>query len=117
MWKIIPYAITQSLLLTAGQVFLKFALMRMPSFGWTREFWGSLLVNWQFALSGLLFGSGSILWMYIVKIFPFSLAYPMISLSYIFGMIAAMVFFHEQVPLVRWLGVLFIMTGCCLIAK
>jgi undecaprenyl phosphate-alpha-L-ara4N flippase subunit ArnE len=117
MWKIIPYAFLQSALLTAGQVFLKFALMRMPAFGWTREFWGSLLVNWQFALSGLLFAAGSLLWMYIVKIFPFSLAYPMISLSYVFGMIAAIVFFHEQVSLTRWVGVFCIIMGCCLIAK
>ena len=94
MWKIIPYAFLQSALLTAGQVFLKFALMRMPAFGWTREFWGSLF-----------------------KIFPFSLAYPMISLSYVFGMIAAIVFFHEQVSLTRWVGVFCIIMGCCLIAK
>ena len=117
MWKIIPYAIIQSALLAAAQVFLKFALTRMPSFAWTREFWCSLLVNWQFAVSGLLFGAASLLWMYIVKVFPFSLAYPMVSLSYVFGMVAAIVFFHEQVSLTRWAGVFFIMLGCCLIAK
>jgi undecaprenyl phosphate-alpha-L-ara4N flippase subunit ArnE len=55
--------------------------------------------------------------MYIVKIFPFSLAYPMISLSYVFGMVAAIVFFHEQVSLTRWVGVFCIIMGCCLIAK
>jgi len=117
MWKIIPYAILQSILLSGGQVFLKFALMRMPHFGWTREFWGSLLVNWQFAASGVFFGLGSLLWMYIVKIFPFSMAYPMISLSYVFGMLAAIIFFHETVSMTKWIGVFFIMAGCCLIAK
>ena len=117
MWKIIPLALIQSALLAAAQVFLKFALMRMPAFAWTREFWGSMLVNWQFAMSGLLFGAASLLWMYIVKVFPFSLAYPMVSLSYVFGMVAAIVFFHEQVSLTRWLGVFCIMLGCCLIAK
>ncbi|MBQ7511528.1 MAG: EamA family transporter [Prevotella sp.] len=117
MWRIIPYALLQCLLLTGGQVFLKFALMRMPAFGWTREFWGSLLVNWQFAASGLFFGLGSLLWMYIVKVFPFSTAYPMVSLSYVFGMLAAMLFFHEEVSAVKWLGVLLIMVGCTLIAK
>ena len=117
MWKIIPYAIIQSALLAAAQVFLKFALTRMPPFAWTREFWGSMLLNWQFAVSGLLFGAASLLWMYIVKVFPFSLAYPMVSLSYVFGMVAAIVIFHEQVSLMRWAGVFFIMLGCCLIAK
>ena len=117
MWKLIPFAVAQSVLLTAAQVFLKFGLSRMPAFSWTREFWGDFLVNWQFALSGILFGLASLLWMYIVKVFPFSLAYPMISLSYVFGMIAAIVVFHETVPLVRWAGVGFIVLGCLLIAK
>lgn len=117
MWKIIPYSIIQSLLLTGGQVFLKFALMKMPPFGWNRHFWSSLLVNWQFAVCGLCFGLGSLLWMYIVKVFPFSLAYPMVSLSYIFGMLAAIVFFHETVSFTKWVGVFFIITGCCLIVK
>jgi undecaprenyl phosphate-alpha-L-ara4N flippase subunit ArnE len=57
------------------------------------------------------------LWLYIIKTFPFSMAYPMISLSYVFGMFAAILFFHEEVPLVRWIGVLLIMSGCVLIAK
>ena len=117
MWKIIPYAIVQSMLLTAGQVFLKLALMRMPSFSWTSSFWWNLLTNWQFAASGLLFALASLLWMYIVKVFPFSSAYPMISLSYVLGMLAAILVFHEEVSVVKWLGVCLIVLGCILIAK
>ena len=117
MWRIIPYAILQSILLVGGQVFLKLALTRMPSFAWTREFWLNLLSNWQFAACGLFFGLASVLWMYIVKIFPFSSAYPMVSLSYVFGMLAAILFFHEEVSIAKWLGVVFIVLGCMLIAK
>lgn len=117
MWKIVPYAILQCVLLTGGQVFLKFALTRMPSFSWTREFWGSILTNWQFAASGLLFGSASLLWMYIVRQFPFSTAYPLVSLSYVFGMFAAILFFHEEISVIKWLGVVFIVLGCMLIAR
>lgn len=110
-------AVTQSALLAGGQVFLKFALMRMLPFGWNRAFWFSLLTNWQFALCGLLFGASSILWMYIVKSFPLSSAYPMISLSYVFGMIAAIVFFGENVSFYKWAGVALVIAGCCIIAK
>lgn len=117
MWRIIPYAIVQSLLLAGAQVFLKLALARMLPFGWTREFWGTLLVNWQFAVSGLLFGAASLLWMYIVKVFPFSMAYPMVSLSYVFGMVAAIFVFGEEVSALKWTGVILIMLGCTLIAK
>lgn len=117
MWKIIPYAVLQSLLLVGGQVFLKFAMMRMLPFAWTKTFWVSLLTNWHFAACGLFFGAASLLWMYIVKVFPFSMAYPMVSLSYVFGMFAAILFFHEEVSLMKWVGVACIMLGCVLIAK
>ena len=117
MWKLIPYAILQSILLTGGQVFLKYAMTRMPVFTWTRQFWADVFTNWQFAASGLFFGSASLLWKYIVKQFPFSSAYPMVSLSYVFGMFAAILFFHEDVSFVKWIGVMFIVLGCMLIAK
>lgn len=98
-------------------MFLKYAMMRMPAFSWSRDFFAKMLVNWQFAACGLFFGAASILWAYIVKTFPLSTAYPMVSLSYIFGMFAAIMFFHEEVSAAKWLGVAFIMTGCFLIAK
>ena len=110
-------AIIQSLLLAGGQVFLKLALARMDSFGWNWGFWGSLLTNWHFALCGLLYGAGTLLWFYIIKHFPFSMAYPLVSLSYVFGMIAAMIIFHEEVSVTKWAGVLIIMAGCYFIAK
>lgn len=117
MWRIISYAIIQSLLLTAGQVFLKFALAKMPSFELTKSFMYQFLSNWQFAVCGLCFALASVLWIYMIKIFPLSVAYPMISLSYCFGMIAAIIFFHEDVSYVKWVGVFFIMAGCFFIAR
>lgn len=117
MPKLIILAIIQSALLSVGQVFLKFGLAKMATFGWNWRFWQSVLLNWQFALCGICFGAGSLLWMYIIKNYPLSMAYPMVSLSYVFGMISAIVFFNESVDLVKWLGVFFIVIGCCLIAK
>lgn len=112
-----PLAILQSLHLAGGQVLLKFALNRMLPFAWTAAFWKSVFVNWQFAACGICYGAGSLLWFYIIKHFPFSMAYPMVSLSYVFGMIAAIVFFHEPVSFAKWFGVLLIMAGCYFIAK
>jgi drug/metabolite transporter (DMT)-like permease len=91
--------------------------MKMVPFGWNKAFWTSLLINWQFALSGICYGLGSVLWMYILKNFPFSIAYPMISLSYVIGMFSAIYFFHEDVSVSKWIGVLLIMGGCILITK
>ena len=115
--KLLPLSILQCLLLSGGQVLMKFGLMKAGDFSWSLAYFGRLFINWQFISCGICYGAGSILWMYIIKNFPFSMAYPMVSLSYVIGMFAAIVFFHEQVPLVRWLGVFFILTGCVLIAK
>ncbi|MBO5814456.1 MAG: EamA family transporter [Alistipes sp.] len=115
--KLLLLAIVQSALLAGGQVLLKFGLGRMLPFSMTLEFWRSVFVNWQFAACGLCYGAGSVLWFYIIKHYPFSMAYPLVSLSYVFGMVAAMVFFDEPVNLSKWLGVLFIMFGCYLIAR
>ena len=115
--RLILLSVIQSILLCGGQVLLKFALNKAGAFSWTIGFFSRNLTNWWFFGCGLCYAAATVLWMYIVKNFPFSMAYPMISLSYVFGMIAAMLFFHEQIPLVRWLGVLLIMGGCILIAK
>lgn len=114
---ILQLAFVQSALLTLGQVMLKFGLQRMEPWGWNYSFWKSVFCNWQFAASGVCFGAASLLWMYIIKHYPLSMAYPMISLSYVLGLIAAIVFFNEHVDLTKWIGVFLIVTGCVLIAK
>ncbi len=114
---LLSLALIQSALLAMGQVMLKFGLLRMEPFGWNLSFWRSALVNWQFALCGICFGAASVLWMYIIKHYPISTAYPLVSLSYVFGMIAAIVFFHEHIDMDKWIGVLLIMAGCYFITK
>ena len=105
------------MLLSGGQVLMKYGLTKAGDFSFTGQYFLRLFTNWQFICCGLCYGAGSILWMYIIKHFPFSMAYPMISMSYVFGMIAAMLIFHEQVSVTRWAGVLLIIIGCFLIAK
>lgn len=117
MFQLLLLAILQSALLAIGQVLLKFGLARMAPFGWNSTFWSSVFLNWQFAACGVSFGAASLLWMYIVKKYPLSMAYPMVSLSYVFGLLAAIIFFHEHVDLTKWIGVALIVGGCCLIAK
>ncbi len=116
-WKLFIYSLIQCTLLSSGQVLLKFALLKMPPFGWNREFWLPLFANWQFAACGLCYAAASLLWMYILKNFPFSMAYPMISLSYVIAMFSAILFFHETVPAHRWMGCALIVCGCMLILK
>lgn len=104
-------------MLALGQLTLKLALIKMPPFSWSMRFWGDMLVNWWFLLCGLLFGGASLLWMYILKHFPLSVAYPLASLSYVIAMVFSVVFLHESVAWNRWFGVALIMAGCIFVAK
>jgi undecaprenyl phosphate-alpha-L-ara4N flippase subunit ArnE len=89
----------------------------MAKFSFTWTFFRELLTNWWLLGSGICMAAATVLWLYIIKHFDFSMVYPMISISYVFGMLAAIYIFHETVPTVRWLGVLLIMGGVILITK
>lgn len=104
--------IIQSLLLAIGQVWLKLGLQHTPSFEWSWPYCRSMLLNWRLALCGVTFTAVGLLWAYIMKHYPLSVAYPLVSLSYVFGMVAAAVVFHETVEWTKWLGVTLIVAGC-----
>ncbi|MCQ2144190.1 MAG: EamA family transporter [Bacteroidales bacterium] len=115
-WGLVPLALLQSLLLCCGQVFVKLAMAATGAFRWDFRFLLSQLTNGWWLACGISFGGATVLWMYILKHYPFSVAYPLSCLSYAFGMVAAIVIFHEQVSWTQWLGVVLIMAGCALIA-
>lgn len=117
MWRLILLSTIQSLFLVTSQIFLKFAMMKMGSFRMSWEYFRELLFNWQLACSGIAIAIATMLWMYILKHFEFSMAYPMISISYIFGLLVAVFIFHEAVPLNRWIGVGLIVAGVVLVAR
>ena len=117
MWRVILLSTVQCLFLAGGQVCLKFAMTRMAKFSLTWTFIANILTNWYLLASGICMAFATALWLYLMKHFAFSIIYPMISISYIFGMLAAIYIFHETVPITRWIGVLLIMAGIVLIAK
>ena len=117
MLRLIVLATIQSFLLATSQVFLKLATLRMEKFSFTWAFFKDLLMNWQLASSGISIAAATIIWMYILRHFELSVAYPLISISYVFGMLASIFIFHEVVPLTRWIGVGFIMVGVIFLVK
>ncbi|MBQ2521255.1 MAG: EamA family transporter [Bacteroidales bacterium] len=117
MWKLISLSILQSLFLCGGQVLLKLGLVKSGPFSWSAAFFRSQLTNWWFPACGVSFTVAGVLWFYLLKHYPFSIAYPLSCISYIFGMVAALLVFGEQVSWLQWLGVLLIMAGCALIVK
>jgi drug/metabolite transporter (DMT)-like permease len=117
MLKLIPLVLIQSIFLVSSQLLLKMAVAGFGKFKWTLSYFKGVFTNVHFALSGLSILLAMIIWMYILKKFEFSVAYPLTSISYIIALLASYFIFNEPVPLTRWIGVLVIMIGVYLIVK
>jgi undecaprenyl phosphate-alpha-L-ara4N flippase subunit ArnE len=117
MLKLVLLITLQSAALTASQVFLKMALSAFGKFQWSFAFFKTVFSNIPFALSGITGLTAIFIWVYVLKKFEFSLAYPMVSISYVFGLVSAYFIFHETITWTRWLGVAVIIAGVVLVAQ
>ena len=117
MLRLLTLILTQSVLLVAAQSLLKVSVQKFGTFHWSWSWFATALTTWQFALSGVCALACMATWMHVLKHYEFSLAYPLLSISYIIGLVVAWLFFHEAVPLTRWIGVIIIMVGVYLVVK
>jgi len=64
-----------------------------------------------------IFAVSSVFWLVILSRLDLSLVYPFVSIAYIFVALFSMIFFKENVTLVRWLGIATICIGVFLISR
>jgi multidrug transporter EmrE-like cation transporter len=70
-----------------------------------------------FVLGGFVFVfSGALFWLAVLSRWPLSLAYPLLSISYIIGIGASVLLLKEKVTLVQLSGVLVIILGVILVS-
>lgn len=117
MLKLVGLVVVQSLLLVLAQSLLKIAVGLFGKFSWAWSYFRTVFTTWQFAASGVCALAAMFTWMYVLKRYEFSLAYPLLSISYVIGLLAAFFVFHETIPLTRWIGVVIIMIGVFFVAK
>lgn len=118
MWEYIIFVILQALSLAGGQAMFKLFVDKLGEGGWAYQNLKATSISnwWVLTLMVLFFGASFALWAYVLKKMDFSQAYPLSSLSFIFGMFLAFFLFHESIPLTRWIGVVLIVVGCVLIS-
>ncbi|GHU68517.1 membrane protein [Bacteroidia bacterium] len=117
MLKVIILTLFQCFFLASGQVCFKFAVQKIEKFSFSWAYFVDILTNWWLLASGILLVTATVLWAYILKHFDFSVAYPLTSIAYVFGIFAAVFIFGETVPLSRWTGVAIIMVGVYFVVK
>ncbi len=124
MWEYIIFVVLQALSLSGGQAMFKMFIEKLKlSAGSSENIWAiqnvlatSKVYWWVPTIMTVLFGVSITLWAYVLKKMEFSQAYPLSSLSFIFGMFLAFFLFHESIPFTRWIGVILIVVGCVLIS-
>lgn len=116
MLKLVLLSFFHCLTLCAGQVFLKISLSKTGPFRFSWGYFKDFLSCWQWAACGASFLTACILWMYILKRYEFSLAYPITSMTFVFSILAGFLVFGEAVSVNKWVGVGLITLGIIVIA-
>ena len=62
-----------------------------------------------------LFGVSALFWMVVLSRVPLSVAYPFVGISYVLIVASSRFILHEQVPALRWVGVLVVAIGIAIV--
>lgn len=101
-----------------GQLTLKTAMDRIGRIGRASELGDTLVRAAKEPLLwvGLgLFGISAMFWLVVLSRVRLSVAYPLVGVSYILIVLLARYRLHEQVPVLRWVGVFVIALGIAII--
>jgi multidrug transporter EmrE-like cation transporter len=100
MWKYIIFVVLQALSLAGGQAMFKKFIQKVGDGGWVYSNLKAAAVGnwWILVLMVLFFGMSFVLWAYVLKKMDFSQAYPLSSLSFIFGMFLYSFCFRRAYP-------------------
>ena len=114
-------ALVAILLLVGGQTLLKVGLNEIGGISlFEGNPVGSLLGLFRtpwIILGFVCYGVSAILWLDVLSKLDFSLAFPLVSLTYIFSLIIGRFIFHETVGLDRIVGVLLILGGLFFVVR
>ncbi|MDR1997152.1 MAG: EamA family transporter [Candidatus Margulisbacteria bacterium] len=105
-----------------GQILLKKGMLSVGQFDFTAvsgllpQFIRAFLNPYVFLGFAFYFLS-SLFWMIVLSRVELSVAYPLLSLGYVFVLLASWLLFREPVSAARWLGVLVIICGVTLVSR
>ncbi|WP_409341183.1 EamA family transporter [Paenibacillus sp. MBLB4367] len=103
------------LLLAAGQVLWKLALLRRPLTAPSQLV--PVLMQPAMMLGCFLFALATVIWFYALSRYALSRVYPLQSMAYVIGACSGIVLFKESFSSTQWLGLLFVVGGAFLLAR
>ena len=117
-WKYIFFILLQTASLAGGQFMFKLLLNRMGKFELTWAYIKDTTIHhgWIALVMVFCYVMSFVLWTVLLKKMEFSQAYPLSSLSFVFGLLLAHFLLPECVPATRWIGTILIVAGCVLVS-
>ncbi|MDP9023405.1 MAG: EamA family transporter [Actinomycetota bacterium] len=110
----IGLATVGQLLLKAGMVEVGEPVSLVSSVG-VGGMLGRVLTTWQVPVGLGVFGLSAVFWLVTLSRLPLSVAYPIVSLSYLLILAFSVIVLGERPTLTVWIGALLIMVGIALI--
>lgn len=104
-------------LLVLSQLLLKHAVERVDITGGLVPLLGALVRCYAFWLAVASMGAASLVWLALLRPSPVSVAYPMLSLSYVLMIPAARLIFREPVTISKVAGSAIICLGVFVVAR
>lgn len=113
--------ILETIFNVAAQMSLKIAMDRIGHFAFTWEntlpIFINILLSYWIWIGIAIYVISIIIWLMILSRVEVSIAYPLISLGFIFNAIAAHYLLGEQVTIVRITGIVIILVGIFVVAR
>lgn len=106
-----------SVLLAAGQTLFKVAATGLGTRDASLATFASLLAMPVFWAALVLYGCGTLLWIYILQQVPLSRAYPFAALGFVVVPVLSVLLFSERLNLTYALGALLIVAGVVVTAR
>ena len=122
MIQVIGMVLVPVLIGVIGQILLKKGMLIVGQFDFSAldqllpQFIKAFLNPYVF-MGFVFYFLSSLFWMVVLSKVQLSVAYPLLSLGYVFVLIASWFLFKEPITMIRWLGVLVIICGVTLVSR
>ncbi len=103
-------ALVSILLGAAGQFILKQAAGQLQTGGGLLAL-GLSMLNLKMLVAIACFVTSMVMWIFVLRKMELSIAYPMVSLGYVFVLLLSIFFLHENIYLTKLIGTGLIVTG------
>ncbi len=111
IWAVVQVGLCY-VIIVFGQALWKLGItkLRVPEEPWL-SFVGRYITSWYFIAGAGAYVLATIVWIYILSQYDFSLVYPMNSIGYAFAILLSILIFKETIPPTRYIGILIIIAG------